>query len=57
MSMACLNNSLIPKLKSREAKSAIINLSSLSGYNAMPYISLYSSSKSFNTFISNGLSM
>lgn len=55
--MACLNARLVQKMKNRKEKSAIVNLSSLAGYNPIPYITLYSSSKAFNRFLSEGLSI
>ena len=50
--MAALSGALIPQLKSRNSKSAIINLSSFAGQSAVPYITLYSATKAMNSTFS-----
>lgn len=57
--MAVLNAYLIKRVQQSKSgmskggeRYAIVNLSSLAGYNPIPYIALYSSTKAFNRFIS-----
>lgn len=57
ITMAYFNSRLVEKMRNRKEKSAIVNLSSLAGKNPIPYITLYSSSKAFNRFLSEGLSI
>ena len=55
--MTVLSSLLIPKLLKRTFKSAIINLSSAAANVPLPYITLYSATKSYNTFISEGMAL
>lgn len=55
VSMAAMTAALVPLLDKKA--SAIINLSSFLGENAVPSLSLYSSSKAFNTLFSESISL
>jgi short-subunit dehydrogenase len=54
-SMSVLTSRLIHNMSCRGNKSAIINLSSLAGDRGIPYLGLYSASKSFTNKFSEGL--
>lgn len=55
--MAAMTQQLLPIMKQRSGKSAIINLSSFAGQSPLPYITLYSATKAMNTFFSEALSL
>jgi len=57
-----MTKKLIPQLLSRlppskALKSAVINVSSINGIRAFPYVCMYSASKAFNDFLSRTLSI
>lgn len=54
-SMAVLTARLIHGMSCRGKKSAVINLSSLAGDRGIPFLGLYSSTKSFTNKLSEGL--
>lgn len=56
-SMVVLTAKLIHRMSTRGKRSGIINVSSLAGENATPFMSLYSASKSFTNKFSEGLGM
>lgn len=56
VSVIHLLNIYLPHLQSRGYRSAIINLSSLLAVKPMPYLTLYSSTKAFDHYLSIGLS-
>ena len=53
--MVFLTKMLIEKMKRRKHRSAIINISSLSAVNPIPFFSTYSASKAFTDFFSRAL--
>ena len=55
--MVFMSNYAIPWMLKRKYRSAIINVSSLAGEHAIPYISTYSATKAFNDFFSRSLEM
>lgn len=57
ISMAAMAAEVGRLMSHRRKRSAIINLSSFLGEKALPYVSLYSATKSFNREFSNGLAL
>ena len=55
--MAMMSNTIISKMLQRPHKCGIINISSISGINPIPYISVYSATKAFNDFFSKSIEM
>ena len=55
--MVFMSNYAIPWMLKRKYRSAIINVSSIAGEHAIPYISTYSATKAFNDFFSRSLEM
>ena len=55
--MTFLTYWLVPLLLEREKRSAIINVSSVAGENAVPFISIYSATKAYNDFFSQAVQM
>ena len=55
--MVFMSNYIIPYMLKREKKNAIINVSSIAGEHAIPYISTYSATKAFNDFFSRSIGM
>jgi 17beta-estradiol 17-dehydrogenase / very-long-chain 3-oxoacyl-CoA reductase len=56
ISVAHLLNIYLPQLEKRKPRSAIINLSSFTSVRPVPYLSIYSASKAFDYYVSEGLS-
>jgi 17beta-estradiol 17-dehydrogenase / very-long-chain 3-oxoacyl-CoA reductase len=54
-SIVQLLNIYLPQLEKRSSRSAVINTSSFSGFKPMPYMTLYSSTKTFASFLARGL--
>lgn len=51
-----MTNLLLPHMLKRQSRSCIVDLASGAGYRPMPIIQMYSASKSFISFMSQGLS-
>lgn len=52
-----MTHMLIPKMIARNKRAGIINISSISGSNPIPYISVYSATKAFNDYFSQSIEM
>lgn len=56
VSMTIMLARLIEKMSKRKPKSGIINVSSIAGDRGIPFMGLYSGSKSFTNKLTEGLS-
>ena len=56
VSMTIMLARLIEKMSNRKQKSGIINVSSIAGDRGLPFMGLYSGSKSFTNKLTEGLS-
>ena len=57
LSMSVLSHYILKRNVESKRTISIVNISSLSGLSSIPFISLYSSTKAFNNFLSLSLSM
>ena len=55
--MSILTKCLIPHMRIRKNRSAIINVSSFTGVIPMPYYNIYSASKAFNDFLTRAVAV
>ena len=54
--MVILSKKLIPTMLNRSKRSAVINVGSFAGTSPIPYFGVYSATKAFNDYFSQGLS-
>ncbi|VDP94856.1 unnamed protein product [Echinostoma caproni] len=57
ISMASMIHIVLPRLVEQNSGAAVINLSSFSGCNPLPYLTLYSGTKAFDRHLSNSLAV